>query len=320
MLACCEKTSRSQTFAWLQRFRRGWGGDGAAALAHGLVHDDGSGDGDVERADAASHGYAEEVIAGAFDELVEAGAFAAEDEAGVLAEVEVGVVGCAAFVQADDPDVALFHGFEGAGEVDDFGDADMLGCPGGGLGDGSGEWCGAALGEEDAVDACAVGGAEERAEVVGVFDAVECQEEAITGGADGCVEEVFEREEFAFAEEGDDALVVVGAGVAGELVAGFRRDTDAGGAGGFEDAFETRVAAGFALAGDADVVDLSCSGAESLFDGVEAVQNIHLNSVSGGQRWREESARRSERGAMAVGEQVRDHVREKPSVDGDFFR
>jgi hypothetical protein len=282
VLACCEKTSRSQTFAWLQRFRRGRKGDGAAALAHGLVHDDGPGDGDVERTDAASHGDAEEVIAGAFDELVEAGAFAAEDEAGVLAEVEVGVVGCAALVEANDPDVALLHGFEGAGEVDDLSDADVFGGPGGGFGNGGREWRGAALGEEDAVDACTVGRAEERAEIVGVFNAVECEEETVAGGADGCVEEVFESKEFAFAEEGDDALVVVGAGVAGELVAGLGGDADTGGAGGLEDALEPRVAAGFALAGDADVVDLSRSGAESLFDRVEAVQNIHRYSVSGG--------------------------------------
>jgi len=213
---------------------------------------------------------------------VEAGAFAAEDEAGVLAEVEVGVVGCAALVEADDPDVALFHGFEGAGEVDDLGDADVLGCAGGGFGDDGGEWRGAALGEEDAVDASAVGGAEESAEVVGVFDSVEGEEEVVAAGADGGVEEVFEGEELAFAEEGDDALVVVGAGVAGELVAGLGGDADAGGSGGFEDALETRVAAGFALAGDADVVDLARSGAESLFNGVQAVQNIHRTSVSGG--------------------------------------
>ena len=104
-------------------------------MAHGFVHDDRAGYGDVERADAAGHGDAEEVVAGALDEVVEAAAFAAEDEADVLAEVEVGVVGGAALVEADDPDVAFLHGFEGAGDVDDLGDADVLGGAGGGFGD-----------------------------------------------------------------------------------------------------------------------------------------------------------------------------------------
>ena len=103
------------------------------------------------------------MVAGALDEVVEAGAFAAEDEADVLLEVEVGVVGGAALVEAYDPDVLFLHGLEGAGDVDDLGDADVLAGSGGGFCGDGGEWRGAALGEDDAVDAGAVGGAEERA-------------------------------------------------------------------------------------------------------------------------------------------------------------
>ena len=51
-----------------------------AALAEGFVEDHGSGGGDVEGADAAGHGNAEQVVAGAADQVVEAGALAAEDE------------------------------------------------------------------------------------------------------------------------------------------------------------------------------------------------------------------------------------------------
>jgi hypothetical protein len=196
------------------------------ALAHGFVEDDRAGDGDVEGGDAAGHGDAEQVVAGALDEVVEAGALAPEDEAGVLAEVEAGVVGGTALVEADDPDVALFHGFEGAGHVGDLGDADVLGSAGGGFGDDGGERGGTAVGEDDAVDAGAVGGAQERAEVVGVFDAVEGEEEVEPGGPDGGVEKVFQREEGALLEEGDDALVCVGFGKAGELVAGLGGDAD----------------------------------------------------------------------------------------------
>jgi hypothetical protein len=203
------------------------------ALAEGLVHDDGAGDGDVERGDLASHGDAQEVVAGFLDEVVEACALAAQDEDAVGAEVEGGVVGAAALIEAKHPDVGLLHLLEGADEVGDAGDADVLGRAGGGLGDGRRDWCGPAFGEDDAVDAGAVGGAEEGAEVVRVFDAVEGEEEAVVlgeGGRGG--EEVFDGEEGALADEGERALVGVGAGEAGELVAGFEGDADAGGAAG----------------------------------------------------------------------------------------
>ncbi len=221
------------------------------------------------------------MVAGAFDEVMQPGAFAAEDEADVLAEVEVGVVGSAALVEAYDPDVLLLHGFEGAGDVDDLGDADVLGGSGGGLGGDCAEGGGAALGEDDAVDAGAIGGAEESAEVVGVFYAVEGEKEFVGGGR---LQEVFEGEEFSLADEGDDALVGVGLAVAGELVAGLGADADAFGAAEFEESVHAGVAAALALAGDADVVKRSSAGAEGLLNGVQAVQNIHPSSVLGEKR------------------------------------
>ena len=59
--------------------RRSYSGSGAA-LAGGFVEDDGSCGGDVERTDAAGHGDAQQMVAGAADKIVQAGAFAAEDE------------------------------------------------------------------------------------------------------------------------------------------------------------------------------------------------------------------------------------------------
>ena len=211
------------------------------------------------------------MVAGALDEFVEAGAFTTEDEATILTEVEVHVVGGAALVEADDPDVALLHGFQGAGDVDDLGDAGVLGGSGGGFGDDRVQGSGPAFGDDDAIDAGAIGGAEQGAEVVGVFDAVQHQKEAAAGLAMLGVEEVFEGEELPLAEEGDDALMGVGFGVSGELVAGFGGDADVGLAAEVEDGFKARVAAGFALAGDADVVDLANAGSDGLLDGVEAV-------------------------------------------------
>jgi len=158
--------------------RRGLGAEGAggAALAKGFVEDDGTGGGNVEGADAAGHGNAQQVVAGAADEVVQASAFAAEDEDAVAGEVELVVVGSAALVESYDPKVVAFEVFEGADEVDNAGNAQMLGCAGAGLDGYRAERSGPALGEDDAVDACAIGYAEERAEILRVFDAVESED------------------------------------------------------------------------------------------------------------------------------------------------
>ena len=89
-------------------------------------------------------------------------------------------------------------------------------------------------------------------------------------------EKVFNGEEFALADDGEDALVGIGAGEAGELVAGLDGDADVGGAAKFDDAFETFVAT---FAGYADVVELAGTGADGLLDGMEAVQNFHDSSL-----------------------------------------
>jgi hypothetical protein len=246
-----------------------------ATLTQGFVHDDGSGYGDVERRDLSSHGDAQEVVAGFFDEVVEAGALAAEDEDAVGVEVEVGVVGGAALVEAEDPDVLLLHLLEGADEVGDAGDADVLGGSGGGLGHGGGDGGGAALGEDDAVYADAVGCAEERSEVVRVLDAVEGEEESVLfvlfWG-----QEVFDSEELSLADDGQDALMGVGAGEPGELVAGFHGYTDPSGAAEFDEPLEPLVST---LSGDAYMIELARTGTDGLLDRVETVKNFHSPSL-----------------------------------------
>ena len=227
------------------------------------------------------------MVAGFFDEVVEACAFAAEDEDGVGGEVVVGVVGGSALVESDDPNVGFLHLLEGADEVGDAGDADVFGGSGGGLGDGGGDGGGAALGEEDAVDSGAVGSADECSEVVRVFEAVKSEEEArvVRQG-----QEVFEGEELAFADHGEDALVGVGAGEAGELVAGFEGDTDFGGPGEGDDGLKAgvRLSVGsVTFPSYRDVVKLAGAGADGLLDGMEAVENFHFFSLRGknGEKW-----------------------------------
>ena len=176
----------------------------------------------------------------------------------------------------------LLHGLKGAGDVDDLGDADVLGGTGGGFGGDGAEGGGAALGEDDAVDTGTIGGTEQSAEVVRVFDAIEGKEEAVAGGAEGSVKKVLESEEFALADEGDDALVGIGFAVAGELIARLGADADAFEAAEFEKRVHARVAAALALAGDADVIERPGTRAQGLLDGVQAVQNIHGSSVVAG--------------------------------------
>jgi hypothetical protein len=246
-------------------------------LSCGLEHDDGSGGGNVQRGDGSGHGDAKEVVAGTADELVQAAALAPENDYSVGREIVVVVIGYAALVESDAPDVVLFELLEGADEVDDAGDTDVLGGSRGGFdGDGA-EGGSAAFGEDDAVDSGSVGGAEERAEVLGVFDAVEGEQKA---GFGTCAE-VFEVEELASAGDGDDSLMVGGFGQAGELFFRLETEADAGFAAGVDDLLQALVVSVKAFPGDTDVVEFSAAGAQSLLDRVQAVQNVHLGSLSG---------------------------------------
>jgi hypothetical protein len=213
------------------------------------------------------------MVAGAADEIVEAGALAAKDQDAVAGEVEAVVVGLTTLVESDDPDILLFQLFEGAGEIDDAGDAEVLDRSGAGL-DGYGtEGRGAAFGEQDAIDAGAVGYAEQRAEILRVFNAVEGEQETGCAG-EGRLgrEEVFEGEEFLGTDEGDDAMVGGGAGAEGELITGLGEDADSGLAAKGDELVEAEVVA---LAGHQHVVKTAAAGAESLLDRVQAVQEIH---------------------------------------------
>ena len=60
-----------------------------APLASGLEENYGTGGRDVEGADAAGHGNAEEMVAGTSDQIVKAGAFAAEDDDEIAREIEL---------------------------------------------------------------------------------------------------------------------------------------------------------------------------------------------------------------------------------------
>ena len=130
-------------------------------------------------------------------------------------------------------------------------------------------------------DACAVGRAQQRAQVVRVLHAVERQKEPPAGGVWRRRQQVLKLQQPALAQEGDDALMHLRADVPGELFAGFGVHPDAGSPSQFQELGQPGIAAAFALAGHRDVVDSLRAGAQRLLHRVQTVQNVHLSSVRG---------------------------------------
>jgi hypothetical protein len=110
---------------------------------------------------------------------------------------------------------------------------------------------------------------------VGVFYAVEGEEEVVLAVRLGA-HEVFDAEKLAILDDCEDALMGIGSGETGELVAGFERDADTGGAAELYEAFEAVIAT---FPGYADVIKLARAGSDRLLHWVEAVKNFHIPSL-----------------------------------------
>jgi hypothetical protein len=211
------------------------------------------------------------VVAGLFDQVVQTGPFAAKHEDAVGFEIESGVIRRPALVQPQNPYIFLLELFERTDEVSDAGDADVLGGSGGGLGDGRGDGSGPALGEDDSVYSGAVGGAKERAEVVGVLDAVQSKEEMVLA-FHFWGQKIFNSEKLTLADDCQHSLVGIRPGKAGELVTGFERDPDSFGLAELDQPFKTLIAP---LPGDAYMIELARAGTDGLLDRVQTVKNFH---------------------------------------------
>ena len=83
----------------------------------------------------------------------------------------------------------------------------------------------------------------------------------------------------AGAHEGDHALMGSGSGQLGELLARFLANADSGLAALGDEMSEAFVVA---LAGNQYVVKTAAAGLECLLDGMQAVENFHMDSVDGG--------------------------------------
>ncbi len=248
-----------------------------AALASGFIKNHGAGGSHVERADGASHGNAQKVVAGAADEVVKASALPAENDDKIAGEIELVVVRLTPFVEARDPQIVAFEFFKGTHEIDDACDAKVLGRTGAGLHGGGTQGSGAALGNNYAVDACAVGHAQQGAEVLRIFNAIERENKPSCALICGRLEKVLEGKKFMRAHQRNHALMRRGLGSEGELVARLFEDANAGLAALGDETFKTRV---MALAGDQDMIEAPLAGFECFLHRVQAVENFHQSQCT----------------------------------------
>jgi hypothetical protein len=219
------------------------------------------------------------MIAGTAHEIVETSALAAKDNNKIAGEIELVICRRAAFVETDDPEIAALELFERTNEVDNTGDAEVLGGSGTGFDGGRTERSGAALGEKDAVDARAIGNAKKSAEVLRVFNAVEREEEASWRFAGGIGrEKILEREKLLRTDKRDDALVSGGFRDEGELLARPFKDAKTCVAASCDEADEAVIVA---LSGDENMIEAAAAGLESFRDRMQAVENFHSFSLVG---------------------------------------
>ena len=174
-------------------------------------------------------------------------AFATEDEDSGCTEGDLVVILLAAFVEAIEPVALFLELVHLLADVADFDDGQVLDGAGGGFDDGFGDACGAAVGDEESIDAGGVSGANDGSEVVRIFDTVE-EDEALGAG------EIVEGGVFLGCSESDDALMDGAFGSAFEGFTGLEADGDVGLAGEVDDFLEFGTGGAF---GDEDAVELT---------------------------------------------------------------
>jgi hypothetical protein len=192
------------------------------------------------------------VIAGLLHQIVQSGALSPQHEDAICPEVELRVIGRSTFIEAKHPDILLLHLLERANKVRNTGDPHMLGGPGRGFGYRRGHGRRSPFRQNDAIDAGAVGGPEQRSEIVRVFDAVESKEEFVLSWL-AWRQQVLYPEEFALSNDGQHTLMRIRPGKSGELVPGFERYTDTVCSAELDQPFEAIVST---LSGEADMVKL----------------------------------------------------------------
>jgi hypothetical protein len=214
------------------------------------------------------------MIAGAADQIVQAGALPAEDENAVAGEVELVVVGCASFVEADNPEILPLELFKSTNKIDDAGNAQMFGSSGAGFHGNGAERRGTALGQYNTIHSCSVGYAEKRAKILWVFHTIQSKQEPGFAGSGRRVgrKQVFNCKCLLPVDKCDDALVRDVLGGQGKLFARLLADTNAELAAECDELFEAAIVA---FGSDKNVVKAATSGLESFFHRMQPVENFH---------------------------------------------
>ena len=146
---------------------------------------------------------------------------------------------------------------------------------GGGACDGVGESGGSAFGNDHTVRACGEGGANDGAEIVRIFDAVEKDDEAfasVIGAFVGGGENAFERRRSARGGQGDDSLMIFRVGETIQLAAVFKADGNIARTSELDNFFDARV---LAAARDQDAIE-GAARVERFADGVDASELVHV--------------------------------------------
>ena len=167
--------------------------------------------------------------------------------------------------------------FERTNQIDDARDAEVFGGACAGLHGHRTQWCRTPLGENDAVDAGSIGHAQQCAEILRIFNAIEREQQAGRSGLHRN-KEILDGQCFLRANNCDDALMRWCSGELCELLAGFLPDAHAGLATRGNQAGKPVVVA---LARDQNMVKAALAGFEGFLDGMEAVENFHESSLRG---------------------------------------
>jgi RNA polymerase sigma-70 factor, ECF subfamily len=208
------------------------------------------------------------VVAGAANQIMEAGAFTSEDNYGVGREVVLVVILRASFVESDAPDVALFQRLKGPDHIHDSRDAQVLCRAGRRLYSDRAEGGRAAFRKQNPVYSSGLGGAQQGAQVLRVFDTVEREDQTSLG----TIEEVFETQKLALADDRHHSLMIGGARQPSQGFPGLLTRFDAGLPAKLKDPGEPLVVA---LASKANVFDGPRAGSQRFFHRVQAVEEFH---------------------------------------------
>ena len=126
-------------------------------------------------------------------------------------------------------------------------------------------------GQNDAVDAGAIRGSQQRSKIMRVLDAIESKEEPVLSRL-RWRQQVLNRQEPPLPNDRQYALMRVRSGEPGELVPGLEGHSDTGRSAEFDEPFQAIVST---LPSHADMVKLPGTRTDGLLDRVETEKNFH---------------------------------------------